>query len=112
MTTIKLNGKSLNFQCNSEINGTTFLTHTSTHSDNKNLCKDLGEMFLCKIAWMLSNGFDLCYSDIDEYMGDAAMDLPWNEKDNDTCKTYIKNHTDFGFIQQIFSQKYPNCELI
>jgi len=109
-TTIILEGKELTFNCESEVTNGVFTTKTSADGTMSiNNC--LGEMFLCKTAWMLENGMSECYDNIGEYMIDAIMDLPWSTQGHEIVKKHVQGHKHYKYILGIFSNKYPHCEM-
>jgi len=110
-TELVMNGQKLEFNCSSGIenngNGDYFDT-----TPNDSSCESMGETALCKLAYMLINGYPKCYDDIGNYMIDWSMDLPWTEKQRVISQNHMKAHKHFSVIFDEFNKQFPNCELI
>jgi len=110
-TKLVLNGQELEFNCSSKVENNENGDYLDT-IPNDSSYESMGETALCKLVYMLINGYPTCYNDIGDYMVDWYMDLPWTETERAISQNHIRNHKYFDVVFAEFHKQFPNCGLI
>lgn len=110
MVTLKLNGKEIAFNCDSEmiknVNGVlVFNPKPKSYSP-----QDMGESILCKVANMLINGLGV-YDTIGRYIGDLCSDFPWDAT-RFISEMHIIQHETYPEIFKEFKKQFPDAQLM
>lgn len=110
-TKLKLKGKELSFECSSGIRNNDKGDFLDTESLELTP-ESMADMSLCKLAYMLENGYQSCYKDIGDYMIDWSMDLPWDNAGREASKKHMKDHPTWKYVYSEFNKQYPDCQII